>query len=319
MNIDGKNKTEGKESPEYQKKKKTMLLLLALVLLLICYFGLRYYNQQKEKSEEAKEEQSTVYLTKEDDLTEISYDAGNGEMHFVKEDGSWKVEADPDFPLDQDAVSTLESNLGHIQVLRELKDGDELSDYGLDDPTYWIDLEGEDGSQTRVLIGNAISSGYYAVVDGEEDVCTISSTVIEDLQSSLEDMAALDIMPDIGSGNLVEESITNPGSEEATTYSADNEDDEEAIATVAGGLGAITLQDVENYSVSDEELSQYGLDENSRTTVEVTYSGKKKDKQLTLYLGADNGSEQRYVMINDSRIVYKVSTEICNNILNSGE
>ena len=37
---------------------------------------------------------------------------------------------------------------------------------------------------------------------------------------------------------------------------------------------------------------------------------------MTLYIGGENGSGDRYVRINDSRIVYLISDEICNNILN---
>ena len=68
--------------------------------------------------------------------------------------------------------------------------------------------------------------------------------------------------------------------------------------------------------MEDDHLSEYGLDEKSRITVEATYSEEKKEKVLTLYIGKEDGSGNRYVMINDSKIVYLISTEICNNILN---
>ena len=68
--------------------------------------------------------------------------------------------------------------------------------------------------------------------------------------------------------------------------------------------------------MEDADLAGYGLDEASRTTVEVTYTNDKKDKTMTLYIGAEDGNGKRYVMIDDSRIVYLISDEICNNILN---
>ena len=41
-----------------------------------------------------------------------------------------------------------------------------------------------------------------------------------------------------------------------------------------------------------------------------------EEKTLTLYIGDEDEDGNRYVMINDSRIVYLISDEICQNILN---
>ena len=41
-----------------------------------------------------------------------------------------------------------------------------------------------------------------------------------------------------------------------------------------------------------------------------------EEKTLTLYIGSEDESGNRYVMINNSRIVYRISEEICQNILN---
>lgn len=86
---------------------------------------------------------------------------------------------------------------------------------------------------------------------------------------------------------------------------------------MAGGLGAVTLSEAADYSVSDEDLRSFGLDEESRITVEAVYTDDWEEKVLTLYIGDENADGNRYVMINDSRIVYLISDEICQNILNS--
>ncbi len=86
---------------------------------------------------------------------------------------------------------------------------------------------------------------------------------------------------------------------------------------MAGGLGAVTLSEAADYSVSDEDLRSFGLDEESRITVEAVYTDDGEEKVLTLYIGDENEDGNRYVMINDSRIVYLISDEICQNILNS--
>lgn len=151
-------------------------------------------------------------------------------------------------------------------------------------------------------------------VDDAGEVYTVSTAVIDDLNYSLDDMAQLDEYPSIGSGNLARETITQNG--ETTTYDSENEEQTEDIAAVAGGLGAVTLNEAADYSVEDADLAGYGLDEDTRITVEAVYTSDDEEQTLTLYIGNENGEGDRYVMINDSRIVYLISDTICDNILN---
>ena len=68
--------------------------------------------------------------------------------------------------------------------------------------------------------------------------------------------------------------------------------------------------------MEDADLAGYGLDEDTRITVEAVYTSDDEEQTLTLYIGNENGEGDRYVMINDSRIVYLISDTICDNILN---
>ena len=287
-----------------EKRTRTLCLLVgAVVLLLVAYFGIRGFNKNQEKKAEKEAKASEIYLTKMEDVTEIRYNIGNGEQVFVKEQ--------------------IASDFGTLKAERELKDADQLSDYGLEDPVYTVELSDSKGNTHQISIGNVTGDTYYVTVDDSQTVYTVSAAVMEDLQYSLEEMAQLDQVPSIGSGNLVEETITKAGSQ--TTYSADNKDDSEAVATVIGGLGALTLDTVENYTVQPEELASYGLDEGNRTQVDAVYStstdsdaGETQDKEktYTLYIGTQAEDGTTYVMPKGSGIVYKVTTTVCKNILN---
>lgn len=299
------------------KKNKGLFILIAvLVVLLGVYFGLQSWNKSKSEEKEKEEEAAVVHVTDTaaEDIVSMKFDVGNGEMSFAKEDDTWTYTPDTDFPLAQSYPGTMAEAVGNITAERELTDGDELADYGLDEPVYTVGYTDADGNVTDVYFGNMTGDDYYVTVGDEGKVYTVASTVLDSFSYTLDEIAQLDTYPSIGSGNLVKEVITRDG--ETTTYDSEDEDQEEDIAAVAGGLGAVTLSEAADYSVEDEDLAGFGLDEDSRITVEATYTNDDEEEVLTLYIGDEDGEGNRYVMMNDSRIVYLISEEICSNILN---
>ena len=193
-------------------------------------------------------------------------------------------------------------------------DGDELADYGLEEPDYTVTLTEADGTVTEIKFGNTVDDYYYVSLDDSGTVYTVPSSAADNLSQSLNDMAQFDDYPSIGSGNLKKVVITS--GETSTVYDSENEEQSEDISAIAGGLGTVALSEAADYSVADADRGNYGLDNASRTTVEVTYTEDNEDKTMTLYIGGEDGDGSRYVMIDDSRIVYLISDEICGNILN---
>lgn len=296
------------------KKNKALLILLGvLIVLLAAYFALKAWNrQQAEKDEES----DAVVVTQIDpaEIKAISYDIGDGERAFEKRDGTWIYTPDADFPLDQSVPETIAEDMGQLKADRELVDGDELADYGLEEPDYTVTLTEADGTVTEIKFGNTVDDYYYVSLDDSGTVYTVPSSAADNLSQSLNDMAQFDDYPSIGSGNLKKVVITS--GETSTVYDSENEEQSEDISAIAGGLGTVALSEAADYSVADADRGNYGLDNASRTTVEVTYTEDNEDKTMTLYIGGEDGDGSRHVMIDDSRIVYLISDEICGNILN---
>lgn len=296
------------------KKNKALLILLGvLIVLLAAYFALKAWNrQQAEKDEES----DAVVVTQIDpaEIKAISYDIGDGERAFEKRDGTWIYTPDADFPLDQSVPETIAEDMGQLKADRELVDGDELADYGLEEPDYTVTLTEADGTVTEIKFGNTVDDYYYVSPDDSGTVYTVPSSAADNLSQSLNDMAQFDDYPSIGSGNLKKVVITS--GETSTVYDSENEEQSEDISAIAGGLGTVALSEAADYSVADADRGNYGLDNASRTMVEVTYTEDNEDKTMTLYIGGEDGDGSRYVMMDDSRIVYLISDEICGNILN---
>ena len=300
-----------------KKKKRLLCLLLILPLLLVILFLMKNYNRSQEEKQEAEEAAAKVYVTDISEVCSVSYETESGRFAFEKKEDTWIYHPDPDFPLAQTYPEQIVSSFGKLEALRELKDGDDLEAYGLTAPVYTVKLTDADGNETDLSIGNAVDEAYYLLNKTTDKIYTVSSSVTGTLQHTLEEMAQLDAYPNIGSGNLKKEVITRGG--ETTIYDSENEDDAKNIAAVAGGLGAVSLSSAADYSVEDKDLKGFGLDEASRTTVEASYTKDEEEQVLTLYIGGEDGEGNRYVMLNDSRIVYLISVDVCDNILNVGE
>lgn len=298
-----------------QKKKKTLVCLAGiLILLLFVYAGIIVFQDHQEQERKKETEAQKIYVTDLKGISDIQYDVGSGLIHLTKEDNVWYDGEDPDFPLAQSYPKQMEDTLEKLQAERKLEDGDTLEDYGLQDPVYTVNLTDTDGKKTTLYFGNTTGDSYYVTLDEKTEIYTVKNTVVTDLSYTMEEMAQLDAFPAIGSGNLKKVTILQNG--KTTVYDSEKEEDETAIAAIAGGLGAVTLTDVAEYSAVQEDLAQYGLDEKSRITETVVYTRDTTEKELTVYLGKEDGNGARYLMLSDSKIVYRVESEKCRNMLN---
>lgn len=287
------------------RKHRTLFLLGGIfIVLVLIYLALSSYQWDADEADSG--EDSQIQITDLGELSSFQFtdqSTGTG-MSFVKEDGTWYMADDREIPLDQTYIDAMENTYASLTATRQIDEPDALSDYGLDSPAYTVQATDADGNTTTFSVGDAADEDYYLTVDSAQaPVYTVTSSSVSVLQYDLDALVEKDTMPAIGSGNLLTAEFTENG--QTTTYSSD-----------------------------DEELTTFGLDEASRTTVTLTYQESSSDSSdsdsgdseeedsgsltYTLYLGSDSGDGTRYVQVQDSDLVYLVSSDVLNNLLGIG-
>lgn len=292
------------------KQKKTLqILLLVFAGLLVLYAGISFYKKNKS----SKEDSDQTLITNLKSLTSISYNNNGETLSFEKDRNKWYYSKNKKYPITQSSLEILASTFQKVEAVRELKNADALKDYGLDKPTYTVRVKDKSGKSVIYYIGNATGENYYITYGDKSKIYTVSSDIASGLSSSLDDLITTDTFPTLSTGNLKKVLITKNG--KTTTYTSKKKN----LDGIAGGLGVFTFGDCQNYYASQSDLKKYGLDSDSRITVDITYkdTDTKKTKNIVLYIGKKDSDEKNYyVQLKGSHMVYLSDKDVVKNILN---
>ncbi len=167
-------------------------LTIAVVLLAI-FGGLVWWSNRHQAASGSTTDKTTKLLTiPEDQFQSIHVKKVTGEViDLEKQDGKWKITQPVQLPADQDAVSSMVTNLASLNADSTVaeKAGD-LKPYGLGDPTLDIQIKLKNGKTDEVLIGDdtPTGSGAYAKVPGSPKVVTVASFVKSSLDKRPDDL-----------------------------------------------------------------------------------------------------------------------------------
>ena len=309
-----------------------------LIFLAGAYLILKGRNAKLEEERQKAQEEARVPVTEGLTLQKISYTDGEESMSYVKEEGGWMYEPEPEIALDQDVMETMADVFSNLTAERELKDGDELADYGLEEPAYTLNLTDEDGNETVIYVGNSLDDGRYVTMGDKSRIFTMDNELTGQLYFSLDNVAQQETFSiSAGSANLQQVTISGPEGEKvyvndqeedadaSLQEDADAEDQEEGessteaspIDTVIGGLGAIAFNSCADYHATEEELPAYGLDEASRITVTVTYTQDEETQTAVFYVGDQTEDGQdRYLQLEGSSMVHLATAAAVENVIN---
>ena len=167
------------------KGKKLILVLALLVVCLAAYFAVRQLNLEETNAEET----DIIYINQAetDEIIGFSF-VNNGEtLSFTKDGETWKYDGNEALSMNQVSMTSMVAMLAKIEAENKLEDHEALSEYGLDTPSNTITITTKEGTK-ELLIGNENEAvdGYYAMINGEDIVYLISSTLPNKFNCSLD-------------------------------------------------------------------------------------------------------------------------------------
>ena len=263
--------------------KQLLGLVGALAVLGGAYGGIVLINQHNEKkaTEESKAEAeaNTFYLSQIEEPVSISYTNSYGTFDFSydTENETWSYDGDEHFPVAQSYLTSLSSDMKALTATRKLEEvQDDLSVYGLDNPTMSITAKGSDDTEVTVQIGsvNNYNSDYYAKVEGADDIYTISSSYVSDMSNDLSTLQEKESFPTITSTSisnvqLVKDGIILDMEKEVTEEPATEEETTENASEIESGSSEETTSET-SASETTAELESDESEEETQEMVEVT-------------------------------------------------
>ena len=333
------------------KKKLHPMIPCAGALVVLCAaYGLILYSEKQAAGSELGDADQ-IYMTSLSDITAISWTPSEN-LAFEKEGDTWYYDGDHEFPLRQSLLTSLSDTLGKLPADRELQTPEELSAYGLDEPSATFEITMEDGSTASLLIGSQVpgtgdeSTGYetvtkeyYASLEGQDQVYTIGSYLVDTAQKELYDFLQTESLPYISGSDIFQLTVTKNGKTEKfskgdedddgniTWYSGSSDtpeadgltalDDSAALNNLAEAVSGLSIQSCENYKASEEDLAAWGLTE---PVMEITWTYKKGDTTDTITLAIGSTTEDGasyYTKKDGSKAVNLVSADAVKKCLNA--
>ncbi len=265
--------------------KKLLGLVGALAVLGGAYGGIVWINQNNEEKaaeqSKAEKEANTFYLSQMEEPVSISYTNSYGTFAFSydTENETWSYDSDEHFPVTQSYLTSISSDLKSFTAERKLEEvQDDLSVYGLDNPSCTITAKGSDDTEVTIQIGslNSYNSDYYAKVEGSDDIYTIASSYVSDISNDISTLQEKESFPTITSTSITDVQLSKDGvtldmEKEVTQEPATEEETTENASEEAetGSESSESESKVSEEETKSETASDSSEEESEEETVEM--------------------------------------------------
>ena len=171
-------------------KKRALIGMVVCLVVLAALLGLVTWMNNREKESEAEE---TIQITDFDSstLSSITY-TFNGqtvELVYDAEVQAWHLKDLPDQPLQTTLTGNMASAVSSMKAQRQLGETEDLSQYGLDAPSFTVTATAGDETYT-FLYGdqNQMTQDRYLMLEGNNTVYTVDETMYSAFQYAPEDL-----------------------------------------------------------------------------------------------------------------------------------
>ena len=269
-----------------RSKKTTRLITLVCVLAAAC-IGTVAVLRHEEKKEQIRSANEIVLQIPADSVTALSWETDETALSFHKEE-NWIYDEDAAFPVDAKKITELLTPFEALQAAFIIEEAEDLSQYGLEEPTCTIHLTTADDTAYEIRLGSFSTMDaqrYVSIGDGlvyllPEDPMELYSAQLKDMILN-DDPLSYDRIHSISfSGDVdytIEYEEDSPAAlREDDVYFTDRAGtavplDTPSVSTFLSYMTTLKPDDYVTYKVTEEELTQYGLDE-PELTVTVDYS-----------------------------------------------
>lgn len=197
------------------KERRNIKILLCiaggLFLALLIVFGM-IYRQGREEALAGKDAEAAGLSGSGVPSDPGAYRAlrcynGAATLSFaLDEDGKWIWADGPDFPLNDETVTSILDTLSSLKFQQVLPAGEDKAEYGLDSPSATLTAStGEEGKEQTLLFGKTTTDGdsYYMMMEGDEStVYIVADTLVNLMRTPIYDMCVPPELPDLSEENL---------------------------------------------------------------------------------------------------------------------
>lgn len=269
--------------------KKRGVILIAGVILLCLLLGMYFLikNRNSQNAEETvQQEAEKSSLISLENINRISFMIEGEDIGWTKQEDTWRLDKDGDFPADTVKIDYILSSLSAMTEERTLENIKNLKDYGLEEPVNIIEIQNEEGQSERISVGNknpSTGDTYLYLNDERTIVYTVENDIDSLLEGSLLDYAVGEEMPSIISSTIKKVEVkkkensyileSDGNSSTGWSVADENGSRKTADSSAAGNLqsAAAVLSFRNYYSYNCMDWSAYGLD-NPKMVVAVDYT-----------------------------------------------
>ena len=213
---------------------------------------------------------------------------------------------DASFPLDQSNFEELAGKLKSISSDRELKDAEDVSEYGLDAPAVQVSIKNSDDETHTLEFGavNDMTSNCYMTVDNDTSkIYMVASDLETAFNFNLSDLAEKESFPSITATTVTKLTVEKQGEEAEVIEKSDSAStgwsytkgstqrdiDSSNTSNLLNGISSLSWGSF--VSADTSKLAEYGLDAPTKITIDYQVTEAKDSDDSDTSASEDGTSE----------------------------